>query len=98
MAEPIVMECPGCSQKYKVPTDRLGKQVQCQKCGARFTLGNDQAVVPVGIPQQMSAGNSSKSPVKNDSKPAIPQVTAESPSTASRTANNPFMQFCSSYR
>ena len=39
----IVVSCPNCAQKYRVPPDRIGLKAKC-RCGTRFTLSTDQPI------------------------------------------------------
>ena len=43
MTSLIVVCCPKCSQKYRLPSDKVGHKARC-KCGQQFTITNDQPV------------------------------------------------------
>jgi predicted Zn finger-like uncharacterized protein len=36
--ETIIIACPSCSQKYRVPEKRIGARAMCKKCGQRFKI------------------------------------------------------------
>ncbi len=36
--ETIIIACPSCSQKYRVPEKRIGARAVCKKCGQRFKI------------------------------------------------------------
>ncbi len=38
MAEPTVVVCPNCMQKYRVPLEHVGKRAVCKQCGERFKI------------------------------------------------------------
>ncbi len=38
MPDLTVVVCPGCLQKYRVASDRLGRKATCKKCGERFKI------------------------------------------------------------
>lgn len=43
---PIVVECPSCGQKLKVPDNLAGKKVRCSKCQGAFTAAAPEAAPP----------------------------------------------------
>jgi hypothetical protein len=43
---PIVVECPSCGQKLKVPDNLAGKKVRCSKCQGAFTAEAPEAAPP----------------------------------------------------
>jgi hypothetical protein len=43
---PIVVECPSCGQKLKVPENLEGKKVRCSKCQGTFTAEPPAAAPP----------------------------------------------------
>src|SRR5262245_10078265 len=49
---PIVVECPSCGQKLKVPENLEGKKVRCSKCQGTFTA---EAPAPAPPPPQEPA-------------------------------------------
>jgi predicted Zn finger-like uncharacterized protein len=47
---PIIVQCPACGRKLRVPDDLLGKQVKCPGCGGTFT-GQDKTAAPKAEPK-----------------------------------------------
>jgi predicted Zn finger-like uncharacterized protein len=43
---PIVVECPSCNRKLRVPDELLGQQVKCPTCGATFAASTEGAAPP----------------------------------------------------
>src|SRR5438105_1300207 len=43
---PVVVECPSCGRKLKVPDELLGKQVRCADCAGTFLAEKKTAVAP----------------------------------------------------
>src|SRR6266851_4295818 len=43
---PLVVECPSCGKKLKVPDNLIGKQVRCADCAGTFTAENRSAAPP----------------------------------------------------
>ncbi len=41
MGTPIVVSCPQCGQKYRLPPERIGSKARC-RCGQRFTIALNQ--------------------------------------------------------
>ncbi len=44
MSDPVVVRCPSCSQKYRVPPASVGHQARCRKCSAEFVIAADAPV------------------------------------------------------
>ena len=42
--ELIIIACPSCSQKYRVPERRIGARAVCKKCGQRFKIAVDAPI------------------------------------------------------
>jgi len=42
--ELIVIVCPSCSQKYRVPESRIGQRAMCKKCGQRFRIAMEAPI------------------------------------------------------
>jgi hypothetical protein len=40
----IVVACPSCSQKYRVPESRIGHRATCRKCGQKFRIAFDAPI------------------------------------------------------
>lgn len=69
-----VIQCPSCSQKYRVPPEQLGKQVQCQACKQTFVATDVQAsLIPPEFDESIPA-----------SKPTATFKPAEDRTTISR--------------
>src|SRR5437588_12933908 len=47
---PLVVECPSCGKKLKVPDNLIGKQVRCADCAGTFTAENRSAPPPSRAP------------------------------------------------
>ncbi|HXG12972.1 MAG TPA: MJ0042-type zinc finger domain-containing protein [Gemmataceae bacterium] len=47
---PIVIDCPSCSRRLRVPDDLLGARVKCPTCGSQFTAASGEAAPPVSGP------------------------------------------------
>lgn len=43
MSTVTVIQCPTCSQKYRVDVGAIGTEVECQNCGLKFTAVDLQA-------------------------------------------------------
>ncbi len=44
MSDAMVIACPTCGQKYRVPASRIGEHARCKKCAQRFRIA---AVQPI---------------------------------------------------
>ena len=40
----IIIACPCCSQKYRVPEQRIGSRAHCKKCGQHFRIATDAPI------------------------------------------------------
>jgi len=40
----IIIACPSCSQKYRVPEHRIGSRAHCKKCGQHFRIATDAPI------------------------------------------------------
>jgi thioredoxin 2 len=49
MADTLLVSCPECHTKNKVPQDKLGQQAKCGKCGESFTASTDRLASPMAI-------------------------------------------------
>src|SRR4051812_15080613 len=47
---PIVVTCPTCHRKARVPSSARGKTVKCPSCAASFTAETDPPPIPVRYP------------------------------------------------
>jgi len=81
----IVIVCPSCSQKYRVPEARIGQRAMCKKCGQRFRIAMEAPIdedtlfgwVMEGDPGSQSVAGSTAifdSPVSD-----VPQTKAPAP-------------------
>ncbi|MCH2182969.1 MAG: zinc-ribbon domain-containing protein [Mariniblastus sp.] len=43
---PLVVACPQCNAKFKLPDELVGKPVQCKACQARFQVGKPRKALP----------------------------------------------------
>ena len=43
---PLVVTCPQCNAKFKLPDQLVGKPVQCKACQARFQVGKPRKALP----------------------------------------------------
>ena len=43
---PLLVECPSCGKKLKIPDNLVGKQVRCADCAGTFTAENRSAAPP----------------------------------------------------
>ncbi|MCP4592891.1 MAG: hypothetical protein GY842_19315 [bacterium] len=44
MSDVAVVCCPRCSQKYRVPAERMGARARCKKCGQGFRIAEDHPI------------------------------------------------------
>ncbi len=83
--ELIIIVCPSCSQKYRVPEHRIGQRAMCRKCGQRFRIALEAPIdedtlfgwVMEGDPGSQSVAGSTAifdSPVAN-----APETRASAP-------------------
>ena len=68
-AMPVVITCPACQRKARVPETAVGKTVKCPGCGTTFTATPDELNPPSAQP-----------PVENE----LPEPAAELPASARR--------------
>ncbi len=68
MSDGMIIACPTCTQKYRVPEDRIGRHASCKKCGQRFRIQPEQPidddtilgwVMEEGTPDQSVLGSTS---------------------------------------
>ena len=43
---PLVVACPKCNAKFKLPDQLIGKPIQCKACQARFQVGKPRKALP----------------------------------------------------
>jgi len=43
---PLVVACPKCNAKFKLPDELIGKPIQCKACQARFQVGQPRKALP----------------------------------------------------
>jgi predicted Zn finger-like uncharacterized protein len=90
----IVIVCPSCSQKYRVPESRIGQRAMCKKCGQRFRIAMEAPIdedtlfgwVMEGDPGSQSVAGSTAifdSPV---AKPQEPKAPVAKPATRKSAA------------
>ena len=42
MSGPVVVRCPSCSQKYRIPSSAIGRRARCKRCQTVFAIGPRQ--------------------------------------------------------
>src|SRR5437660_10240487 len=78
----MIIDCPSCSRKLRVPDDLLGKQVKCPTCGHTFGAAATQiaetAAPSTGAPVnlQLDAPSSSTEPTQEFQAPSQPAKPA----------------------
>lgn len=49
MADTLIVSCPQCSTKNRVPQDKVGQEAKCGNCGASFTVTDDVLAAPIAV-------------------------------------------------
>lgn len=49
MADTLVVLCPECQTKNRIPNEKVGQEAKCGKCGVSFKASTDLAASPVTV-------------------------------------------------
>jgi thioredoxin len=49
MADTLLVLCPECQTKNRIPNDHVGQEAKCGKCGVSFTASTEMAASPVTV-------------------------------------------------
>jgi thioredoxin 2 len=49
MADTLVISCPKCQTKNRVPNNKVGQEAKCGKCGSSFTVPTGPVASPVAV-------------------------------------------------
>src|SRR5262245_54635042 len=77
---PLVVDCPSCQRKLRVPDELLGKRVQCPTCSMTFEAA-EPAIVPVSVvaPPAPAPAEQHVQLALDDEPPALPAPAPVSP-------------------
>jgi hypothetical protein len=71
----VLVDCPACTRKLRVPDELLGARVKCPTCGGLFDAARDSArssEVPKGL--EVSAPSAPALPASDEPSPAAPPL------------------------
>ena len=90
MADPVVVRCPSCNQKYRVDASAQGHKVRCKKCGEKFVVSRpsvpDDDTVLAWMQDDDATPKSAAAPaVAATPRPAAPKPSAKRPAAQAAT-------------
>jgi predicted Zn finger-like uncharacterized protein len=75
----LIVDCPACTRKLRVPDDLLGMKVKCPSCMTMFTASESPAPEPAAVPPAPSAPAPS-APASSEPAASAPAPAPASPS------------------
>lgn len=72
----IVVACPQCKTRYKLPENARGKVVQCKNCNAKFAAGSQPRTAP---PAAQPKNQSTRQPVAAGADPGLQKFGLDGP-------------------
>ena len=90
MADPVVVRCPSCNQKYRMDASAQGHKVRCKKCGEKFVVArppvpDDDTVLGWMQEDEVKPKPAAAPAVAAAPRPVAPKPSAKRPAARAAT-------------